>query len=125
MLKAVGANTMRVASTGQVIHIDDPNAIAECSRDLLNKQHLNVISTFRLEDTKACFAIQERPKRCNGTPYWMMEIDPEVVPDHGTIFSGRFISFLIDTFFETPDGKPLRRLTPQLTSVPPQLPGTK
>ncbi|MGA8087840.1 MAG: hypothetical protein WCA10_11065 [Terracidiphilus sp.] len=116
MLKAVGASQMIVSSTGQKLQIEDPNAIAECSRELLNKQHLNVISTFRLVDSGTCFAVQERPNRCNGTPYWLMEIDPDVVPDHGTIFTGRFISFLIDTFFRTPGGKPLQRLRPQLMS---------
>jgi len=120
MLKAIGRDRMRVSSTGETIQINDPNAIAECSRDLFNKQNLNIVSTFRLADTKACFAVQERPNRCNGTPYWMMEIDPDVVPDHGTIFSGRLISFLIDTFFETPQGQPLRRMTPQLTVTPTQ-----
>ncbi len=114
MLKAVGANQMRVSSTGQVIQIEDPSAIAGCNRDLFNKQHLNIVSTFRLADTHACFAIQERPNRCNGTPYWMMEIDPDVVPDHSTIFTQRFISFVIDTFFFTPRGKALQRLSPQL-----------
>jgi hypothetical protein len=42
-----------------------------------------------------------------------MEIDPDVVPDHGTIFTQRFISFLIDTFFST-RGQALQRLNPQL-----------
>ena len=120
MLKAIGAQQMRVSSTGQTIQIEDSNAIAQCDRDLFNKQHLNIVSTFRLADTKACFAIQERPQRCNGTPYWLMEIDPDVVPDHSTIFTQRFISFIIDTFFFTPRGRtlePLRRVSPQLRSV--------
>lgn len=116
MLKAVGANQMRVSSTGETIQIQDPNAIASCNRDLFNKQNLNIVSTFRLRDTQACFAVQERPNRCNGTPYWLMEIDPDVVPDHGTIFTGRLISFLIDTFFMMPEGQPLQRIHPQLTS---------
>lgn len=113
MLKAVGANQMRVSSTGETIQIKDPDAIAKCDRDLFNKQDLNIVSTFQLADTKACFAVQERPGRCNGTPYWLMEIDPEVVPDHSTIFTQRFIYFIIDTFF-APNGKPLQRLSPQL-----------
>jgi hypothetical protein len=113
ILKAVGANQMRVSSTGETIQIQDPNAIAKCDRDLFNKQNLNVISTFKLADTQACFAVQERPNRCNGTPYWLMEIDPDVVPDHSTIFTQRFISFIIDTFF-TPNGKALQRSNPQL-----------
>jgi hypothetical protein len=114
MLKSVGTNQMRVSSTGQAITIQDPDAIAKCDRDLFNKQNLNVVSTFRLADTQACFAIQVRPNRCNGTPYWLMEIDPDVVPDHSTIFTQRFISFIIDTFF-APNGKALQRLSPQLT----------
>jgi hypothetical protein len=113
MLKAIGKTQMQVASTGQKITIQDPNAIAECNRDLFNKQGLNIASTFRLADTQACFAVQERPNRCNGTPYWLMEIDPDVVPDHSTIFTQRFISFLIDTYF-TPQGKPLQRLSPRM-----------
>ena len=114
MLKAIGANTMQVSSTGQKIHINDPNAIVQCDRTLFNKQGLHIISTFRLYDTQTCFAIQERPNRCNGTPYWMMEIDPDVVPDHSTIFTDRFIYFLIDTFFQTPARGPLERVSPQL-----------
>ena len=113
MLKAIGTTQMQVSSTGQKITIQDPNAIAQCNRDLLNKQGLNITSTFRLADTGACFAVQERPNRCNGTPYWLMEIDPDVVPDHSTIFTQRFISFLIDTYFQ-PKGQPLQRVSPRL-----------
>ena len=116
MLKAVGAAQMQVASTGQKITIHNPQAIAQCNRDLFNQEHLNVVSTFRLADTRACFAVQERPNRCNGSPYWMMEIDPDVVPDHSTIFTQRFIQFMIDTFFKTPDGTPMQRVSPRLSN---------
>jgi hypothetical protein len=116
MLKAVGANQMRVSSTGEIIQVD-PQAIAECRKDLFDPK-LNIVSTFKLYDTQQCFAIQKRPNRCNGTPYWMMEIDPDIVPDHSTIFTGRFISFLIDSFFTTPQGKPMNRLHPQLMNSP-------
>lgn len=114
MLKAIGATQMQVASTGEKITIHNPAAIADCNRDLLNAEQLNVVSTFRLADTQVCFAIQERPHRCNGTPYWMMEIDPDVVPDHGTIFTERFIRFLMDTFFRTPQGAAMQRVSPSL-----------
>ena len=114
MLKAIGATQMQVASTGEKITIRNPQAIAQCNRDLMNAEHLNIVSTFRLADTQACFAIQERPHRCNGTPYWMMEIDPDVVPDHSTIFTQRFIQFLIDTFFTTPEGAPMQRVNPHV-----------
>ena len=30
----------------------------------------------------------------NHTPYWIFQIPPEVVPDHGTIFTNRFTEFL-------------------------------
>ncbi len=114
MLKAIGATQMQVASTGEKITIHNPQAIVQCNRDLFNQEHLNVVSAFRLYDTQTCFAVQERPNRCNGSPYWMMEIDPDIVPDHSTIFTQRFIEFLIDTFFTTPDGKPMQRVSPRL-----------
>jgi hypothetical protein len=117
MLKATGANEMQVASTGQKIAIKDPQAIAQCDRDLFNKQGLDIVSTFRLYDTQTCFAVQERPNRCNGTPYWMMELDPTLVPDHSTIFTERFIQFLIDTYFQTPTHQPLQRVSPQLVQT--------
>lgn len=114
MLKTISATQMQVASTGEKITIHNPQAIAQCNRDLFNAEHLNIVSTFRLADTQACFAIQERPRRCNGTPYWMMEIDPDVVPDHSTIFTQRFIQFLIDTFFIRANGGPMERVSPRV-----------
>lgn len=116
MLKAIGAKQMQAASTGEKIEIQNPKAIAECSAELFNEQKLNVISTFRLYDTQTCFAIQERPGRCNGSPYWLMELDPDVVPDHSTIFTQRFIQFLISTYFTMPRGQALQRVNPQLTT---------
>ncbi len=113
MLKAINDKQMKVASTGEVMNVS-PQAIAECRKDLFDSS-LHIISTFRLYDTHQCFAIQERPKRCNGTPYWLMEIDPDVVPDHSTIFTGRFISFMIDSFFTQPNGRMMNRASPQLT----------
>lgn len=32
--------------------------------------------------------------RCNGTPYFVMEVPPEIIPDHGTIFTQRFFTLL-------------------------------
>lgn len=113
MLKAIGASQMQVVSTGQKITVS-PDAIAQCDRNLFAKD-LHIVNTFRLYDTQTCFAVQERPNRCNGTPYWLMEIDPDVVPDHSTIFTQRFIHFLIDTYFN-PQGKPMQRLNPRLIS---------
>jgi hypothetical protein len=33
-------------------------------------------------------------KAWNRTPYWIFQIPPEIVPDHGTIFTDRFTDFL-------------------------------
>ena len=46
----------------------------------------------------------------------MMEIDPDVVPDHSTIFTLRFIQFMIDTFFMTPEGTPMQRVSPRFSN---------
>lgn len=40
------------------------------------------------------FSITPVEGRCNGTPYWAIQIKKEIVPDHGTIFTRRFIEFL-------------------------------
>jgi hypothetical protein len=32
--------------------------------------------------------------RCNGTPYWVIQVQKEIVPDHNTIFTDRLIAFL-------------------------------
>ena len=42
-----------------------------------------------------------------------MEVDPDVLYDHSDIFTDRFMSFLIDTFFQTGNG-PLTRENPLL-----------
>jgi len=59
--------------------------------------------------------VQERDKRCNGTPYWVMEIDPAIVPDHGTIFTDRFIAFL-SNFLPTPRDLE-NNIRPALTAI--------
>ncbi len=115
MLKAVSSTQMQVASTHERITVD-PRAISECNPQLFDPK-LNVIRTFRLADTQTCFAVEERADRCNGTPYWIMELDPDVVPDHSTIFTNRFISFLIDVFFTASPTQPMTRRQPQLLSA--------
>ena len=112
MLKSVGQKQMKVSSTGELIAVDNPGAISQCKAELFDKS-LGVVSTFRLPESEACYAIAERPARCNGTPYWTMEVDPDVLYDHSDIFTDRFISFLIDTFFQTAGG-PLTRENPLL-----------
>jgi hypothetical protein len=33
--------------------------------------------------------------RCNGTPYWVLQVDKDIIPDHGTIFTKRLLAFLM------------------------------
>jgi hypothetical protein len=40
------------------------------------------------------FTVVEKSPRCNGTPYWAMEVPTELIPDHTTIFTDRLITFL-------------------------------
>lgn len=49
---------------------------------------------FSLPDTGKCFKIDEKRGAWNDTPYWLMEVPTEIIPDHGTIFTGRFIAML-------------------------------
>jgi len=69
-----------------------------------------------------CFILVDRPDRCNGTPYWIMRTDKSIIPDHGTIFTGRFLDFLINFF---PLGQPTalglapaREMHPRMTIDP-------
>jgi hypothetical protein len=54
----------------------------------------NVWPYFSLPDTKECYRIEEKKNAWNDTPYWLMEVPSEIIPDHSTIFTGRFIAML-------------------------------
>jgi hypothetical protein len=49
--------------------------------------------TCRIGDFE--YTVNTVQNRCNGTPYWVMEVPKEIIPDHGTIFTGRLITFLM------------------------------
>jgi hypothetical protein len=64
--------------------------------------------------------------RCNGTPYWAMELPKEIVPDHNTIFTERLITFLqlfipqpeeVGTYTRPQLTTPLSRQTTQLQAA--------
>ena len=40
------------------------------------------------------YKVIPEPNRCNGTPYWVLQVQKEIIPDHGTIFTERLIAFL-------------------------------
>ncbi|MGH9719839.1 MAG: hypothetical protein ACRD8O_06475 [Bryobacteraceae bacterium] len=41
------------------------------------------------------YCVVAKPEAWNTTPYWAMQIPVEIVPDHSTIFTGRFVDFLM------------------------------
>jgi hypothetical protein len=59
------------------------------------------------------YSIAPSPARCNGTPYWAIQVQKEIIPDHGTIFTGRLIAFLMP-FIPKPE-KPGESTRPALT----------
>ena len=59
------------------------------------------------------YVISNADNRCNGTPYWALQVQKELIPDHTTIFTERLIDFLT-AFIQPPsqEGQPSNR--PQL-----------
>ena len=41
------------------------------------------------------YVLVEKPGSRNRTPYWVLQIPPEIVPDHSTIFTPVFRGFLV------------------------------
>lgn len=62
------------------------------------------------------YEIAPLPNRCNGTPYWVMQVDKDIIPDHGTIFTDRLIHFLI-AFFPSRNDLSNTMLRPKLEKV--------
>ena len=83
---------MEILQSHEVVEETDPVKRKQC--DVHNYPGEHVLFTYALPESARCFRVREKPHRCNGTPYWIMEIDPSIVPDHGTIFTDRFIAFL-------------------------------
>lgn len=83
---------MEILQSHLLVEEKDPAKRESCS--LADFPDPSVIQAYKMRDAARCFKVEERAGRCNGTPYWLMEIDPSIVPDHGTIFTGRFLDFL-------------------------------
>ncbi|HWZ44663.1 MAG TPA: hypothetical protein VNW97_14395 [Candidatus Saccharimonadales bacterium] len=75
---------------------------------------------FSLPDTTECFEIKEKKEEkekkgvWNDTPYWIMEVPSEIIPDHSTIFTERFIAMLkrlVPTQKTMNDGPPKKILS--------------
>jgi len=52
----------------------------------------NVYTTCTIDQFD--YTIATAPNRCNGTPYWVLQVQKELIPDHNTIFTERLIDFL-------------------------------
>jgi hypothetical protein len=62
------------------------------------------------------YALIEKPGTKNRTPYWVFQVPPDVVPDHSTIFTPVFRSFLV-TLIKSRD-----QMKPHNTAVSPPAP---
>jgi len=60
------------------------------------------------------YEIAPAANRCNGTPYWAIQVQKELIPDHGTIFTERLIKFLT-AFIPLQDKYGNATARPQLT----------
>ena len=52
---------------------------------------INITTTL----DKVTYAVVEKPRAKNRTPYWVLQMPPSVVPDHSTIFTPLFRDFVI------------------------------
>jgi hypothetical protein len=52
------------------------------------------------------YSIEPMANRCNGTPYWAIQVPKEIIPDHGTIFTDRLIAFLMPFISSTVEQPP-------------------
>jgi len=106
---------MPILQSHDAVEEKDPAKRKTCALSNYSNAQPKTIFTFPLPESGRCFLVQERDKRCNGTPYWVMEIDPAIVPDHGTIFTDRFIAFL-SNFLPTPRDLE-NNIRPALTAI--------
>jgi hypothetical protein len=52
------------------------------------------------------YAVGPVQGRCNGTPYWVIQVPKELIPDHTTIFTERLIAFLLPFITSTTENRP-------------------
>ncbi len=108
VLKSLGLDQKKVFTTApahtpqlqshQVNLCTDP-ACDACRKSLDNVPVTITLPAYAPENpTKAdkilSYCVERDLKAWNNTPYWIFQIPPEIVPDHGTIFTDRFTDFL-------------------------------
>jgi hypothetical protein len=87
---------MKILQSHQVVSVDASN----CRSAMQNAQSTDPQTAksawqyFSLPDTGKCFKIDEKQGVWNTTPYWLMEVPSEIIPDHSTIFTARFSAML-------------------------------
>jgi len=65
-----------------------PNATQGCAAGLGD----DIYKTCTIDDY--AYVIAPAANRCNGTPYWVLQVQKELIPDHTTIFTEKLIAFL-------------------------------
>jgi hypothetical protein len=81
----------------------EPSASLEDVPTCFPNQGGNTYMTCRIGNFN--YSLKPLPGRCNGTPYWVIQVPKEIIPDHGTIFTSRLIAFLIP-FIESAETRP-------------------
>ncbi len=54
---------------------------------------------FSFDGSRHRFTIRKKPRALNDTPYWIMRVPRQLIPDHGTIFTDDTIA-LVNAIFE-------------------------
>jgi hypothetical protein len=87
---------MSILQSHQVVSVDASNCKSAMRTTQSSDPELakSTWQYFSLPDTGKCFKIDEKKGAWNTTPYWLMEVPSEIIPDHSTIFTGRFIAML-------------------------------
>jgi len=82
-----------VVSHPSTTTLQDPSCRLEQSGGIYMTCHIGI----------SYYVVEAVQNRCNGTPYWVMQMPKDIVPDHGTIFTRRLIAFLMPIISSTID----------------------
>jgi hypothetical protein len=108
LLKSLGLDQKKVFTTAPAhtpqLQSHQVNPCTDPACDVCRKDPANVPVTITLpkyapengtkDDKILSYCVERDAKAWNNTPYWIFQIPPEIVPDHGTIFTDRFTDFL-------------------------------
>ena len=90
---------MAVLQSHQVVEDDDMSHCKQAAEDRRSNDVERASAAwqyFTPPFLEKCYKIEEKKDAWNNTPYWIMEVPSEIIPDHSTIFTGRLISMLVN-----------------------------